>query len=724
MIVIDMKTVMITNIIVDIICLIEMLRLWQLNRNKYRGLNYWVADFAMQAGGALLISLRGIIPNWASMVLSNALIVGGTLVLFYGLSRFGGKKIFGLLNFIIPVIFVVFILVQFYYSCVNDNLTGRNYNISISLGFTWLLCLWLLIRGVSQEIRLIAVGPGIVFVMFITITLARIAGFAVLPQTSNDFFKSGLFDTYIVLLYVGMIIFLTISLGLMVNSRLYDEIKQAKRSLQESEEKYRFLFANMVNGFAYCRMFFDPNMQPLDFVFLEINGAFEKITGLKNEQVSGKKITEAIPEIRASNPELFDIYGKVALDGQPASFEVYIKPLNRWLATSAFSPQKEYFVAVFDNITERKRTADAISEQRSQLLSIINSPKDILIFSLDSNYCYTAFNENHQKMMKNVWHVDIKLGMNLLDYMTIPELKEVAKKSIDRTLAGESFSEVQLQNNLDIWFEFNWNPIRNQHGSIIGVTSFVSDFTNRKQAEARLIEIEALKKISQAKSELLANVSHELRTPLTSIKGFIETLIETDVKWRKKKQLEFLKSANAQADRLTLLIKDLLDMSRIDSGKLSLDQRSYPVGEILDSVSGVLSVITEKHKLKIVQTPDLPPVQADKVRISQVIIDLVENATKFSAEGSEIVIEVKLDVGNVIISVQDNGIGMAPEVVAKLFDRFYQAQSVVEGKTQGTGLGLAICKGIMEAHGGKIWVESQQGRGSKFSFNIPVNPRT
>jgi len=142
--------------------------------------------------------------------------------------------------------------------------------------------------------------------------------------------------------------------------------------------------------------------------------------------------------------------------------------------------------------------------------------------------------------------------------------------------------------------------------------------------------------------------------------------------------------------------------------------------EVLDSVSGVLSVISAKHKLKILKVPDLPPIQADKVRIGQVITNLVENATKFSAEGSQIEIEAKFNAGNVIISVEDHGIGMPPEVVSNLFNRFYQAKEVVSGKTQGTGLGLTICKGIVEAHGGKIWVESQPGKGSKFSFSIPV----
>jgi two-component system, OmpR family, sensor histidine kinase KdpD len=236
-----------------------------------------------------------------------------------------------------------------------------------------------------------------------------------------------------------------------------------------------------------------------------------------------------------------------------------------------------------------------------------------------------------------------------------------------------------------------------------------------------MVELESLKKISQAKSDLLTNVSHELRTPLTSIKGYIETLIEPDVEWSRQQQLDFLKFADKEADHLTLLINDLLDMSRIDSGKLNLDKRLYQVSEILDSVSGVLSVICAKHNLKISPLHVLPPLLADKVRIAQVITNLVENATKFSAEGSQILIEPELKPGKVIISVQDNGIGMPPEVVARLFDSFYQSYQVVAGKTKGTGLGLAICKGIVEAHRGKIWVESEQGKGSKFSFSLPVN---
>jgi PAS domain S-box-containing protein len=263
------------------------------------------------------------------------------------------------------------------------------------------------------------------------------------------------------------------------------------------------------------------------------------------------------------------------------------------------------------------------------------------------------------------------------------------------------------------------------NGAIFGGQKLIfcvcRDITERKNTEAKMIEMETLKQINQAKNELLANVSHELRTPLASIKGFIETLIETDVSWSQQQQLDFLQLANKEADRLTFLIRDLLDMSRLDSGKMVLDKRTYQVKEILDSVYGVLSVLSENHKLKIIQATDLPPIQADKIRISQVITNLVENATKFSAEGSPIVIEIKAMDESIIFSVEDKGEGIPQEIIGNLFNRFFQAERVVSGKTRGTGLGLAICKGIVEAHGGKIWVESQVGKGSIFSFSLPID---
>ena len=145
------------------------------------------------------------------------------------------------------------------------------------------------------------------------------------------------------------------------------EHKRDEEELRESEEKYRSLFDNMLEGFAYCKIIVDKNNEPVDFEYIEINDAFEKLTGLKKEQVAGKRVTEAIPGIKKANPELFKVYGKVALTGKATNFDVYFVPLKIWLSISVYCPKKGYFVAVFDNITKRKRNEESLRESELKL---------------------------------------------------------------------------------------------------------------------------------------------------------------------------------------------------------------------------------------------------------------------------------------------------------------------------------------------------------------------
>jgi two-component system sensor histidine kinase KdpD len=220
-------------------------------------------------------------------------------------------------------------------------------------------------------------------------------------------------------------------------------------------------------------------------------------------------------------------------------------------------------------------------------------------------------------------------------------------------------------------------------------------------------------------------VAHELRTPLQSIKGFIETLIETDVKWSNQQQMEFLREADKEVEVLNVLIQDLLDISRIESGKMRIDKQICRLEEILESAKARLVILTAHHKLEIELPAGLPVIYVDKMRISQVVTNLVENAAKFSPKGSTITISARATDKDLVLAVADKGIGMNRETMDKLFIRFYQAEQKGADIPKGTGLGLSICRGIIEAHGGKIWVESNPGNGSVFSFSLPVpeNPR-
>ncbi|MGE5533098.1 MAG: PAS domain-containing protein [Ignavibacteria bacterium] len=150
-----------------------------------------------------------------------------------------------------------------------------------------------------------------------------------------------------------------------------DDKKRAEEDLKLSEEKYRTLFENMINGYAYCRMIFNQKEEPVDFVYLEINEAFEKLTGLKRETVVGRRVSEAIPGTREANPEIFQIYGRVAQTGKTESFEVFFKPLNIWLNISVYGPKKDHFVAIFENITKRKELEQELNSYNQRLEEVV-----------------------------------------------------------------------------------------------------------------------------------------------------------------------------------------------------------------------------------------------------------------------------------------------------------------------------------------------------------------
>ena len=160
---------------------------------------------------------------------------------------------------------------------------------------------------------------------------------------------------------------------------------KSENALGDSEKKYRSLFENMLDGFAFCRMIFDKRNNPVDFVYIEINDAFERLTGLKREAVVGKKVTEAIPGTEKANPEIFKIYGRVALTCRAERFDIFFKPLSKWFSISAYCPQKGYFTAVFEDITDRKNGVKEISnsleesqKRESEISALLKASKAVL----------------------------------------------------------------------------------------------------------------------------------------------------------------------------------------------------------------------------------------------------------------------------------------------------------------------------------------------------------
>jgi two-component system sensor histidine kinase KdpD len=220
------------------------------------------------------------------------------------------------------------------------------------------------------------------------------------------------------------------------------------------------------------------------------------------------------------------------------------------------------------------------------------------------------------------------------------------------------------------------------------------------------------------KSALLAAVSHDLRTPLATIKTSATSLLDRSVQWDEASQVEFLQAIDEETDRLTLMVGNLLDLSRIEGGALRPVKDWYDVAELVDDVATRLASLAVQHQLRTDLEPNLPLAHFDYVEIAQVLMNLGENAVKYTPPGTEIVLTARRIPDAVEFSVRDTGSGIPPGKQERLFETFYRVDP--SGRVRGTGIGLAICKGLVEAHGGHIRVESREGAGTAFCFTIPL----
>jgi signal transduction histidine kinase len=217
--------------------------------------------------------------------------------------------------------------------------------------------------------------------------------------------------------------------------------------------------------------------------------------------------------------------------------------------------------------------------------------------------------------------------------------------------------------------------------------------------------------------EFISTISHELRTPLGFIKGYVTTLMRDDAEWDQEKRAEFLQIIDDEADRLTELIDNLLDSSRLETGILSMTIEPTKIAPVVrDSINRIQGVHQEM-KIASELNPDLPIVAIDSTRIAQVLNNMLSNAHKY-APGSDVVIRCQPQENMILVEVKDHGPGIPPEHLPHLFERFYRVPSNITAR--GTGLGLYICRKIVEAHGGEIGVMSELGVGTRFYFTIPA----
>jgi PAS domain S-box-containing protein len=265
---------------------------------------------------------------------------------------------------------------------------------------------------------------------------------------------------------------------------------------------------------------------------------------------------------------------------------------------------------------------------------------------------------------------------------------------------------VETNGRPELWLGACCSYERDAGGSIHRISVVARDITRRKR-------------IDMAKSEVISAVAHELRSPLTSVKGFTSTLLHRWDRFDDETKKHLLVTIESDADRVTRLIGELLDVSRIEAGRLELRRYPIDIKEIAEKVTGRLAPTAANHELSMAFPPDFPAVFGDPDKLEQVLTNLVENATKHTEAGQVHVTGVVED-SRVRISVADQGEGIPKEHRLAVFGKFFRRNSGRVGSPSGTGLGLFISKGLVEAHGGRIWVEAGDTGGAVFTFTLPV----
>jgi len=252
-----------------------------------------------------------------------------------------------------------------------------------------------------------------------------------------------------------------------------------------------------------------------------------------------------------------------------------------------------------------------------------------------------------------------------------------------------------------------------------------TSLVERARLQRENLRIEVLQRTDVLRAALLSSVSHDLRTPLTTIKAAASSLLQEDVRWDNEARRGFAQSIEHEADRLNRLVGNLLDMSRIEEGALKPEKEWYSLKALIHDVLGRLRPLLEGRTVHTHLTDDLLLVELDYMQIDQVLTNLIENAVRYTPAGSPIDVSAHIEGEQVMLSVADRGPGIPPADLERVFDKFYRVLQNQHGAgyPSGSGLGLAVCKGLVEAHGGRIWAELREGGGLVVCIELPVGKR-
>ncbi len=498
------------------------------------------------------------------------------------------------------------------------------------------------------------------------------------------------------------------------------ERKAMEEQLRESERKYRLLFDKMTNGYALHRIITDSSATPVDYEFIEVNAAFEEMTGLRNSDVAGKTVREILPGIENSPADWIGRYGRIALKDKEETFEEYSAPLNQWYSILAFSPEKGYFATIVKNITDRKLAEQRLQESEKQYRNLYETMDQGVIYQ-DADGRITSANPAAERILGlTTDQLRTRTSMN-------PEWKALDENG--NQLPGEKHPPMLALTTGRTITDFlmqTYNPVKNDHVWILvsstpqyrggettpcRVYSTFLDITDRKRLEEEQLKVNKLESVGL----LAGGIAHDFNNILQAMLGNLQMA-------QLKKENRYFRGMELSIERAASLADQLLTFAK---GGLPVRETASLDGLVRETTDFVLegsNVRPAYNTADELWNGDIDPNQ-----IGQVIHNLVENAKQAMPRGGRI--ELSLDnttinsetatdltAGRYVrVRITDHGIGIPADHLDSIFDPYFTT------KTKGSGLGLAICYSIVRKHCGTISAESEPGKGSTFTLILPAS---
>ncbi len=484
------------------------------------------------------------------------------------------------------------------------------------------------------------------------------------------------------------------------------ERMQAEEKIKQTAEEWSTTFDSITDLVSICAK---------DSRLVRVNKAYANAFKLKPEELIGKPCYEIV---HGTNEPIPNCPNKKTFETKRPATAEYFEPhlgIHLEVSTSPIFNEQGQVVAVVHiakDITERK--------QAEELYTTLTNSSPVGVYIVE-NREFVFVNPQFLKDIDST--KDKLLGTDSLS-LVHPEDKELVRQNAVEMLKGNRSSPYEFR-VIGKDGEIRWamETVASIHykGEQATLGTFM-DVTDRKQTEQELVEkTRQLEAASQAKSEFLASMSHELRTPLNAIIGFSQLMLDGIPGEINDEQRQCLGDVLSSGQHLLSLINDVLDISRVEAGRIALKLENLNLADVISGVLQTMKPLLDenKHRMAVSIEKELPQVHADEQRLKQILLNLLGNAIKFTPPGGELGIEVSREGDWCQVSVVDNGIGIKPEDRERIFEAFTQADTLSDERKEGAGLGLALTKQFVEICGGRIWLDSNYGKGSRFTFTLP-----